>query len=94
MRRRNMALIDRDRKLGDIQSEEKKGICSCKTGDSTCCPKASKGLYLYYSEVLAQPPVCLIAIGPLPHHICLQYQSAVSNNCTTASAVQEAHIQE
>jgi hypothetical protein len=44
-----MALIDRDRKLGDIQSEEKKGICSCKTGDSTCCPKASKGPYLYYS---------------------------------------------
>jgi hypothetical protein len=49
MRRRKMALIEKEMKLSDIQDEEKKGICSCKTEDSTCCPKASKGLYLYYS---------------------------------------------
>jgi hypothetical protein len=49
MRRRKMALIEKEMKLGDIQDEEKKGICSCKIGDSACCPKASKALYLYYS---------------------------------------------
>jgi hypothetical protein len=42
------ALIRGESDSSDIQSEEKKGICSQKTGDSTCCPKASKDLYLYY----------------------------------------------
>jgi hypothetical protein len=46
---RKIALIREESDSSDIQSKEKKGICSCKIGDSTCCPKASKGLYLYYS---------------------------------------------
>jgi hypothetical protein len=59
-REEKSALIIEESDSSDIQSEEKKGICSCKTGDSTCCPKASKDLYLQYTT---QPKAVLLGIS-------------------------------
>jgi hypothetical protein len=43
-----MALIREESDSSDIQNKGKKKSVVEETRDSTCCPKASKVLYLYY----------------------------------------------
>jgi hypothetical protein len=43
-------LIERERDLGDIQNVREKESVVERTGDSTCCLRDSKGLYLYYQR--------------------------------------------
>jgi hypothetical protein len=45
-RREKDALIERERDSSEIQNEEKKESVVERTGDSTCCLRDSKGLYL------------------------------------------------